>query len=47
MPTLEAIEHEIGNILAVADELPEGQKEIALEYMEELALQDSPDGYIR
>ena len=41
MPTLEAIEHEIENILAVADELPEGQEEIALEYLDELALQET------
>ncbi len=38
MPTLQDIEHEIANILAVAEELSEDQEELALEYLEELAI---------
>lgn len=40
MPTLEAIEHEITNILAVAEELDEGQPEVALEYLDQLAAEE-------
>jgi hypothetical protein len=36
MPNLRDIELEIENILAVADELPEGEQETALEYLDQL-----------
>lgn len=38
MPTLADIEHEISNVLSVADELPEDKEPVALEYLEELAV---------
>lgn len=41
MPQLVEIENEIGNILAVADELAPDQEPVALEYLEELALQEA------
>ena len=36
MPSLRDIELEISNILAVADELPEGEQELAMEYLDTL-----------
>ena len=40
MTQLAAIEEEISNILAVAEELTEDQQELALEYLEELGVQE-------
>jgi len=40
MTQLAAIEEEISNVLAVAEELTEDQQEVALEYLEELGLQE-------
>ena len=40
MTQLAVIEEEISNILAVAEELTEDQQEVALEYLEELGLQE-------
>lgn len=41
MPALAEIEHEIGNVLAVADELGPEQEPVALEYLDELALEET------
>lgn len=41
MPTLSEIEHEIANILTAAEELPEEQEPVALEYLNELAVQET------
>lgn len=41
MATLADIEHEISNILSVAEELPEEQQPVALDYLESLALQET------
>jgi hypothetical protein len=41
MTKLVAIEEEISNVLAVAEELGEDQQEAALEYLDQLALQES------
>ena len=38
---LRDIELEIQNILAVADELPEGEQELAMEYLDQLALMEA------
>lgn len=48
MTTLADIEVEIENILSVADELPENKEEVTLEYLDELALQetDKADGIV-
>jgi hypothetical protein len=40
MTQLAVIEEEISNILAVAEELTEDQQEVALEYLEELGVQE-------
>jgi len=40
MTQLAAIEEEISNILAVAEELTEDQQELALDYLEELGVQE-------
>ena len=40
MPTLAEIEHEIGNVLAVVEELDEEKYPTALEYLEELGIQE-------
>ena len=40
MPKLQDIEHEIGNILAVTEELDEESQPGAVEYLQELALQE-------
>ena len=40
MTQLAAIEEEISNVLAVAEELTEDQQEVALEYLEELGVQE-------
>ena len=40
MTTFSDIELEISNVLAVAEELTEDQQEVALEYLEELGLQE-------
>ena len=40
MTQLAAIEEEISNILAVAEELTEDEQELALEYLEELGVQE-------
>lgn len=41
MTTLADIELEIASVLAVADELPEDQQEVALEHLEQLGLDES------
>jgi hypothetical protein len=41
MTTLIGIEEEIGNILAVAEELEDEQQEAALEYLDDLAIQEA------
>ncbi len=41
MATLVGIEEEIGNILAVAEELEDEQQETALAYLDELAIQEA------
>lgn len=41
MTNLVAIEEEISNILAVAEELGEDQQQVALDYLDQLALQES------
>ncbi|MCF8029886.1 MAG: siphovirus Gp157 family protein [Desulfohalobiaceae bacterium] len=48
MTTLAEIEQEIGNVLAVADELDEEQEQPALAYLEELGVQETEkaDGVI-
>jgi len=40
MATLASIEQEISNILATAEELPEDQQELALDYLDELGVQE-------
>ena len=40
MPSLSEIEHEIGNVLAVVEELDEERYPTALEYLEELGIQE-------
>lgn len=40
MPTLAEIEEEIQNVLSVAEELPEDQEPLALQYLEELGIQE-------
>lgn len=41
MPSLHDIELEIGNVLAIAEELPEDQQPAALEYLDQLALMEA------
>ena len=48
MTTLAEIEHEIANILCAAEELPEETEPVALEYLDQLAVQetDKVDGIV-